>query len=93
MSQRIPRSLRSHVRQRAGHCCEYCLIHEDDCIYPHEPDHPRSDQWSDHFQLVNGLIAPLTSTGRATAFLLQFNRTDLVAARRLLLADGRYPRR
>lgn len=26
-------------RIRAGGCCEYCLIHEDDAHFPHQPDH------------------------------------------------------
>lgn len=137
MSERIPRSLRMLVRQRAHRCSEYCLIHEEDCIYPHEPDHiiackhggetsatnlahscalcnslkgsdiasidletgrivplfhPRADRWREHFRLAKGLIVPLTPTGRATEFLLQFNRSDVVVAHRLLIADGRYPR-
>lgn len=31
--------LRSAVWQRAGARCEYCLLHEDDAVLPHEPDH------------------------------------------------------
>jgi len=27
------------VWQRAGQRCEYCLLHEDDAVLPHEPDH------------------------------------------------------
>lgn len=39
MSQYVPLHLRREVRQRANQLCEYCLIHEDDVILPHEPDH------------------------------------------------------
>ena len=39
MSQYVPLQLRREVRQRAGQHCEYCLIHEDDALLPHEPDH------------------------------------------------------
>ena len=39
MSEYVPAELRRNVRERAGGCCEYCLIHEDDCLLPHEPDH------------------------------------------------------
>ncbi|MBY0524456.1 MAG: HNH endonuclease [Gemmataceae bacterium] len=39
MSKRLPVKLRAHVRQRAGRCCEYCLIHEDDVSLSHQPDH------------------------------------------------------
>jgi hypothetical protein len=27
------------VIERAGRCCEYCLIHEDSAGFPHEIDH------------------------------------------------------
>ncbi|MBI1924157.1 HNH endonuclease [Candidatus Poribacteria bacterium] len=37
-------SLRRLVRKRASRCCEYCLIHEDDALLPHEPDHIISEK-------------------------------------------------
>lgn len=37
--RRVPESLRRQVRERAAGRCEYCLIHEDDALFPHEPDH------------------------------------------------------
>ena len=39
MSQFVPAALRGVVQQRARRRCEYCLIHEDDALLPHEPDH------------------------------------------------------
>ncbi len=39
MSERTPRRLRHFVRERARHRCEYCLIHEEDVLFPHEIDH------------------------------------------------------
>jgi hypothetical protein len=35
----IPERLRHQVQERAQGRCEYCLIHERDMYYPHEPDH------------------------------------------------------
>ena len=35
----IPERLCRQVRERAQGRCEYCLIHEEDMYYPHEPDH------------------------------------------------------
>jgi hypothetical protein len=35
----VPAELRRLIRERAGHRCEYCLLHEDDAFLPHEPDH------------------------------------------------------
>ena len=29
---------------RAGFRCEYCLIHEEDILFPHEPDHITAEQ-------------------------------------------------
>ena len=39
MSDYVPAQLRRFARERASGCCEYCLLHEDDCLLPHEPDH------------------------------------------------------
>jgi hypothetical protein len=30
---------RRQIRERAGSCCEYCLLAEADAFFPHEPDH------------------------------------------------------
>ena len=35
----VPAPLRLAVRQRAQGRCEYCLIHEEDFLFAHEPDH------------------------------------------------------
>ena len=43
-TQWIPVALRTEVQQRAGGCCEYCRIHEDDTGLPHEPDHIVAEQ-------------------------------------------------
>lgn len=52
--------------------------------------HPRRDVWSEHFRLEdNGVIAPLTATGRVTERVLRFNRLELVMDRaRLMALDG-----
>lgn len=39
MSEYVPAELRRLIRERAGHRCEYCLLHEEDAFLPHEPDH------------------------------------------------------
>lgn len=36
---RISASLRYEVRERAEQRCEYCLLHESQAFFPHEPDH------------------------------------------------------
>jgi len=39
MSERVQTPLRALVRARAQSRCEYCLIHEEDSLFPHQPDH------------------------------------------------------
>ena len=39
MSNYVPAALRKLVRERAKFTCEYCRIHEDGVLLPHEPDH------------------------------------------------------
>jgi hypothetical protein len=39
MSGRVPTPLRSLVQERAHFRCEYCLLHEEDAHFPHQPDH------------------------------------------------------
>jgi HNH endonuclease len=39
VSEYVPAELRRLVRSRADLRCEYCLIHEEDVLLPHEPDH------------------------------------------------------
>ncbi len=40
----IPAVLRAEVLRRADGCCEYCQVHEDDVLVPHEPDHIIAEQ-------------------------------------------------
>lgn len=39
MKRYISDSIRKKVKERAGHCCEYCRIHQDDFYFPFEIDH------------------------------------------------------
>jgi 5-methylcytosine-specific restriction endonuclease McrA len=41
---RVPAKLRQQVRERAKGCCEYCLVHEDDLLFPCEADHVIAEQ-------------------------------------------------
>lgn len=54
---------------------------------------PRRHLWLEHFQVdtTSGRILPLSSYGRVTTFLLQFNVRERVIDRQLLLAEDRYP--
>ena len=52
--------------------------------------HPRNDRWSDHFEVRDGFIVPLTSIGRVTTFLLQLNRLARIEERKLLISAKGY---
>ena len=52
--------------------------------------HPRQNIWSDHFQLREAKIIPITPTGRATIQLLQINQPDRIAERMLLIQAKRF---
>jgi|SRR5258707_5818845 len=45
--------LRRQVQERAQGRCEYCLIHEEDMFYPHEPDHVIAEKHSGPTSLDN----------------------------------------
>jgi len=53
--------------------------------------HPRLDRWSDHFQLRDDTIQPLTAIGEVTARILRFNAPERLLERQELRIAGRYP--
>ncbi len=136
MGTYISAILRRKVYERAGDCCEYCLIPETAVLAAHEIDHiiaqkhgglteadnlalscaicnkhkgsdlasldpvtgeivalyhPRRQQWQEHFQLKDGLLIPLTPTGRVTVKLLQLNNSYRIQERNLLIQSGIFP--
>lgn len=52
---------------------------------------PRTDRWSEHFQLAGFEIEPLTAIGRVTASILAFNIHERILEREALIAVGCYP--
>ncbi|MCL4298172.1 MAG: HNH endonuclease [Anaerolineae bacterium] len=52
---------------------------------------PRTQIWSQHFQLEGAVIRPLTPQGRVTAKMLHFNDADRVEERERLIAVKLYP--
>jgi HNH endonuclease len=52
---------------------------------------PRIHVWTDHFEVGNGEILPLSRIGRATIKLLRFNDPDLIILRQILIQAGRFP--
>lgn len=52
---------------------------------------PRTQSWSDHFEVSGGVVLPLSAVGRATERVLKLNLPMRVEARSLLAQSGRYP--
>ena len=79
-----------------AYCCAICNRFKGSDLSSVDPEtnsivllfNPRTDQWTTHFRVLQGRIEPLTSTGRATARLLQFNTPERVDVRRALVAVG-----
>lgn len=40
----VPATLRRLVSERAFNRCEYCLVHDEDVLLPHQPDHIIAEQ-------------------------------------------------
>lgn len=75
--------------------CSLCNKHKGTDFASFHPDtneivalfHPRRERWSTHFSLDDSAkILPHIDIGLVTIQLLQFNRTDRLSERRLLLA-------
>jgi hypothetical protein len=52
---------------------------------------PRTQEWTEHFSITNGLISPRTAIGRVTAIMLKLNLQSRVEVREILAGVGRYP--
>ncbi|NEO85243.1 MAG: HNH endonuclease [Spirulina sp. SIO3F2] len=52
---------------------------------------PRTQIWSEQFELEGGLIKGLNATGRTTLFLLKMNETKRLQLRQALASQGLYP--
>jgi hypothetical protein len=50
--------------------------------------HPRRDQWSEHFQWQDAVLAGRTPIGRATIGVLRINDPTAVVLRRLFIRAG-----
>jgi hypothetical protein len=76
--------------------CSRCNLHKGPNIASLDPAtgtiaelfNPRTQKWSDHFQLHNAVIIGLTPPGRATARVLNMNDDGRVDLRRDLMDRG-----
>jgi hypothetical protein len=79
--------------------CTQCNLHKGSNFASIDPltrsridlFNPRQDEWHEHFAMQpDGLIVGRTSTGRATARLLDMNGTPQLDLRRSLLEHGEF---
>jgi hypothetical protein len=52
---------------------------------------PRRDLWTEHFRLDDATIQPLTDIGEVTVRIFEFNNSDRIRERQLLIEANRYP--
>lgn len=52
---------------------------------------PRTQNWSEHFEVHGGEIVPLTAVGRVTELILRLNLPQRVEVREILAEIGDYP--
>jgi len=79
--------------------CYRCNSHKGPNIASIDPDsggmvrlfHPRRDDWSEHFEWQEALLAGRTPIGRATVKLLAVNHPDYVLLRESLIDEGTFP--
>lgn len=69
----------------------------DLCSYDNVTDtvvklyHPRTQAWTEHFQIKGGRIAALTPEDRVTVRLLRLNDSERIKERRRLIKINKYP--
>jgi 5-methylcytosine-specific restriction endonuclease McrA len=76
-------------------CC-YCNRYKGPNLSGIDPEsdqvvslfHPRQQCWEDHFAWDGARLVAKSAAARTTIHLLQINRADAVAVRRLLMQEG-----
>jgi len=76
-------------------CC-YCNRYKGPNLSGIDPEsghvvslfHPRQQHWDDHFAWDDARLLAKSAAARTTIHLLQINRADAVAVRRLLIQEG-----
>lgn len=75
-----------HCNQRKG--SDFATLLDDEIV---RLFNPRIDEWSKHFEAVNGEIVPKSRIGEASLKIFRFNQSDLLILRQILSEEGRYP--
>jgi 5-methylcytosine-specific restriction endonuclease McrA len=80
------------IAENLALACSYCNRAKGTDLGSIDPEtsklvpffNPRTEKWSEHFELNREIIVPLTSVGRVTALILQFNESTRLQERRKL---------
>jgi hypothetical protein len=88
----------SHLKNLA-YCCPECnhFKGSDIATFILDSDalirffNPRTDDWDEHFELIDGAIFGKTPIGIATENIFKFNDTDRLIFRRQLIMLSQYP--
>jgi hypothetical protein len=78
--------------------CVHCNLHKGPNIAGLDPGtreltrlyDPRRDRWREHFAWQGAVLVGLTAVGRTTIQVLAINDRDVVEAREVLIAEGRF---
>ena len=78
--------------------CNRCNLHKGTNLSSIDPQtgepatlfNPRTENWSDHFMMMDAEINGITPSGRATARLLNMNSERRVLLRKQLISEGRF---
>lgn len=79
--------------------CYFCNSHKGPNIAGIDPEsgrivrlfHPRNDRWTRHFEWNGPLLSGRSRICRATINVLEINRPEFVAWRRVLVREGVFP--
>lgn len=79
--------------------CTRCNSHKGPNIAGIDPQsgeltrlfHPRTDRWTEHFQISGPYIVGTTAIGRTTVELFTMNDPDYVLLRESLIEEGLFP--
>jgi len=87
------------VLENLALACLHCNRHKGPNIAGTDPRtgklirlfHPRTDQWSVHFEWIGAVLAGRTEIGRATIQVLAINAPDFLAVREALIQEETFP--
>ena len=76
MTTRPPAELRRQVVERAGNCCEYCLLHQDLVASTHQVDHVIAEKHGGSTSLDNLALSCTTCNRRKSSDIASFDPTS-----------------